>query len=493
MPFARLLGTLAVLTLLGACTGAPPSEHDPVQLPVLEQLDATEGAPLEVSFSATGGAPPLKYSLEKLPPGCTFYTNDGLLKGPATVASQYTFTVQVRDAEGDTDTRTYKLLVHPPPNITTLSLPAATQGEAYSFQLEASEGQTPLRWSLASGTLPTGLTVAESGLISGVPQQSGSFAPTVRVQDVHGAQASKLFGLEVRAGTGGGTSLAFSAANWNLEWFGDTSHGPTDEALQLENVRTVMTNVGADFWGLEEVVDATEFESLKQKTGLAGFIANDPDVLYGSSYYSTGEQKVAILYRPDVVSVRNKQLILTAYNTEFGTRPPLRVDLTITRNGASVDLVAIVLHMKAQTSSTDTTSYDRRYAAAQALKSYLDTQLSDTPFIVLGDWNDDVDVSILKDSTSSSGAYMPTPYQNFVDDTADYTFVTRPLSLARVRSTVSNTEFIDHQLVSNELLASYVSNSAQAVRPDTYISSYKTTTTDHYPVLSRFSFAVSAP
>ncbi|MFL5357015.1 putative Ig domain-containing protein [Archangium sp.] len=494
MPFARLMGTLAVLTLLGACTGSPPSEHDPVQLPDLEQLDATEGAPFEVSFSATGGAPPLKYSLEKLPPGCTFYMNDGLLKGPATVQSQYTFTVQVRDAEGDTDTRTYKLLVHPPPSITTLALPAATAGEAYSFQLEASDGQGPMRWTLASGTLPAGLTVAESGLISGVPQASGSYAPTVRVQDVHGAQASKLLGLEVRAGTtGGGTSLAFSAANWNLDWFGDASNGPTDDALQLENVKQVINNVGADFWGLEELVDATEFEALKQQTGLAGFMANDSGVTSGSSYYSAGEQKVGILYRPDVVSVRGKQLILTSSNYDFGTRPPLRVDLTVTRNGASVDLVAIVLHMKAQTSSTDTSSYDRRYNAGLALKNYLDTQLATTPFIVLGDWNDDVDVSILKDASSSSGAYLPTPYQNFLDDTADYTFVTRPLSLANVRSTVSNSQFIDHQLVSNELMASYVSSSAQAVRPDAYISSYKTTTTDHYPVFSRFSFAVSAP
>jgi exonuclease III len=194
-----------------------------------------------------------------------------------------------------------------------------------------------------------------------------------------------------------------------------------------------------------------------------------------------------------VVTVRNKQLILTANNYDFGTRPPLRVDFTVTRNGASVNLVAIVLHMKAQTSSTDTDSYNRRYNAAQALKSYLDTQLPTTPFIVLGDWNDDVDVSILKDSTSTSGAYLPTPYQSFVDDSADYTFVTRPLSLANVRSTVSNTQFIDHQLVSNELLTSYVSNSAQAVRPDTYISSYKSTTTDHYPVFSRFSFAATTP
>lgn len=496
MPFARLLGTLAVLTLLGACIGSPPSEHDAPKLPALELLETTEGAPFEASFAATGGAPPLKYSLETLPPGCAFFTDEGRLKGPATVQSQYTFTVQVKDSEGAVDTRTYKLLVHPAPSVSTLALPAAAVGEAYTFQLEASDGKGPMRWTLASGALPAGLTLGEGGLISGVPEQAGSYAPTVRLQDVHGAQASKKFGLEVRAGTASG-GIAFSAANWNLEWFGDASNGPTDEALQLENVRTVMANVGADFWGLEELVDATQFEALKQKTGLAGFMANDSRVLYGSSYYSDfndKEQKVGILYRSDVVSVQDARLILTSSNYDFAGRPPLRVDLRITRDGKSVDLTAIVLHMKAQSSSTDTTSYNQRSNAAVALKSYLDSQLPNTPFLVLGDWNDDVDESILKDSTSTSGAYMPTPYQGFVDDPADYTFVTRPLSLKGEGSTTSNSQFIDHQLASNELMTSYVSNSAQRLRPDTYISSYKSTTTDHYPVLSRYSLtATPAP
>jgi len=101
------------------------------------------------------------------------------------------------------------------------------------------------------------------------------------------------------------------------------------------------------------------------------------------------------------------------------------VDLRVTRNGTSVDLVAIVMHMKA---FADRSSYDLRASAAALLKDYLDTQLPNERVIVLGDWNDDVDVSIVWDSTSSS--YLPTPFQNFLDDTADYTFATRPLSLA---------------------------------------------------------------
>jgi len=412
MPFARLLGTLAVLTVLGACH--PPPEGSPLQLPDLELLETTEGAPYEVSLGATGGTPPLMHSLEKLPPGFSFYMSAGLLKGPATVSGEYTFTVRVQDAKGATDTKTYRLLVHP--------------------------------------VVPAG---GDGGTTDG----------------------------------GGGTGSQFSAANWNLEWFGDSNNGPTNEALQLDNVKTVISTTGADFWALEELVDSTQFNALKQGLpGYDGFMANDPSIPSSSYYYAPTEQKVGFLYRPDVVSVRGKQLILTANNYDFGTRPPLRVDLTVMRDGTSVDLVAIVLHMKAY---ADSTSCDRRKNASLALKSYLDTQLPDTPFIVLGDWNDDVDVSICKDSATNT--FLPSPYQNFLDDPADYTFVTQPLSLANQGSTVSHSQFIDHQLVSNELLTSYVSNSAQLLRPDTSIPQYGTTTSDHYPVLSRFALDGGTP
>jgi endonuclease/exonuclease/phosphatase family metal-dependent hydrolase len=282
--------------------------------------------------------------------------------------------------------------------------------------------------------------------------------------------------------TDGGTTPSFSMANWNVEWFGDTTNGPTNEVTQLDNVRTVISVAELDFWGLQEVVDTPAFNTLKQRLpGYDGFLADDARVPFGASYYSATEQKVGILYRTDVVTVKSAQLILTSSAYDFGSRPPLRVDLRLTRDGLSMDVVAIVLHMKAL---TDAASYDRRANAARVLKNYLDTQLPNERVIVLGDWNDDVDVSIAWDSTTSS--YRPTPYQGFLDDAADYTFVTRTLSLTNQRSTVSHTQFIDHQLYSNELAANHVSGSAQVLRP--VITQYGSTTSDHYPVLSRFSF-----
>lgn len=51
---------------------------------------------------------------------------------------------------------------------------------------------------------------------------------------------------------------------------------------------------------------------------------------------------------------------------------------------------------------------------------------------------------------------------------------------------MSNSAFIDHQLVTNEMVPAYVANSAEAFRPQ--ITNYKTTTSDHYPIISRFDF-----
>ena len=491
MPACRLLGMLSVLVLLGAaCTGESSSGATPVTLADLAPQETTVGVPYAVTFTATTGTPPLQFGVAEVPPGFSFYRSTGELKGPATAAGAYVLSVQVKDARGSTTTKDYALRVYAAPSIRATTLTAATQGAAYTFALVAEGGKPPLRWSLTGGALPAGLVLDPDGGLTGTPQASGTYALTVRVTDAFGAQTEQAFGLEVRAGSGPppATALAFSAVNWNIEWFGDTSQGPSDEALQLRNVQQVIATTGADFWGLQEVVDSAQFDALKkQLPGYDGFIVNDSSVVSGASFYSATDQKLAVLFRSDVVRVLEKKLILTTGSNPyyFGSRPPLQLKLSLTRDGRSTPLVVIVLHMKA---FADTDSYSRRRSAALALKGYLDSQPSTTPVLVLGDWNDDVDVSIVRDS--STGTYLATPYQAFVDDPADYAFATRPLSLARQSSTVkaTNTEFIDHQLLGGTLASKLVKDSTQVLHPETYIPRYGVTTTDHYPVLSRFAF-----
>src|SRR5262249_41796409 len=58
-----------------------------------------------------------------------------------------------------------------------------------------------------------------------------------------------------------GSATTLDVASWNLEFFGDPSNGPSDDALQLSNARDVIAGTDFDIWGLEEVVNATSFSS----------------------------------------------------------------------------------------------------------------------------------------------------------------------------------------------------------------------------------------
>jgi endonuclease/exonuclease/phosphatase family metal-dependent hydrolase len=298
-------------------------------------------------------------------------------------------------------------------------------------------------------------------------------APSGAQRTLTGVDAPSLVTIPAK-----GTAATLDVASWNIEWFGATGSGPTNETLQLQNARDVINGTDFDIWGVAEIADQTAWNNLEsQLPGYTGFLASESVVTSGSTYYSATEQRVGILYRSSIATLLGAKLILTANDADFAGRPPLEVRLRVTLNGTAEDIVVIVLHMKA---FDDLASWQKRQNAAVALKSYLDTTWPTQKVIVVGDWNDDVDTSI------TSG--QATPYQNFVSDAARYTYPTRALSLAGVASTTSFPDIIDHHLDTNELYATLVPGSTEVYRVDSYIASYDATTSDHYPVLSRYTF-----
>jgi hypothetical protein len=74
-------------------------------------------------------------------------------------------------------------------------LPAASLGEPFSYQLQASGGTAPYSWELAGFQLPDGLQLSSSGRINGVvsnPQtEDWGYQFSVRVTDAIGRSASK--------------------------------------------------------------------------------------------------------------------------------------------------------------------------------------------------------------------------------------------------------------------------------------------------------------
>ena len=70
--------------------------------------------------------------------------------------------------------------------VRTATLPAAIEGTVYRAKLAAADGTGPYTWSIASGTLPAGLTlVPATGLITGIPslQAPANDQVTVEVSD----------------------------------------------------------------------------------------------------------------------------------------------------------------------------------------------------------------------------------------------------------------------------------------------------------------------
>ncbi len=92
------------------------------------------------------------------------------------------------------------LSVQPPALvITTSSLTDGLQNQPYSATLAASGGLPPYIWSLASGTLPAGLSLATNGQMTGTPSLVGSSTFTVQVQDSSSQTVTKSLSLNIDA------------------------------------------------------------------------------------------------------------------------------------------------------------------------------------------------------------------------------------------------------------------------------------------------------
>jgi hypothetical protein len=153
--------------------------------------DATLNAPYSATVTATGGVPPLAWTLSSgtLPAGLTLgssKTDTVNITGKATTAGASTFTVTVTDATGASNTSVqFQIVVSSLAFTTTSPLPAATVGVAYSEQFVATGGTSPYTFSVASGSsLPTGFTLTTDGLLaSASPSTQGTFTFGISVTD----------------------------------------------------------------------------------------------------------------------------------------------------------------------------------------------------------------------------------------------------------------------------------------------------------------------
>lgn len=167
--------------------------------------EATVGASYSATLQSVGGLAPCTWTIGagSLPPGISLASGspDATLAGTPASSGDFVFTVRVTGADLLFGEAQLTLAVRDPLVITTGALAAGQIAVSYSQALSATGGSAPYDWSLLSGALPGGITLAASTTIStvlsGTPSVSGTFPFVVRVADGAGRSATKAFTLVV--------------------------------------------------------------------------------------------------------------------------------------------------------------------------------------------------------------------------------------------------------------------------------------------------------
>ncbi len=142
-----------------------------------------------VTYGLTAGA---------LPPGLDLSTG-GVISGTPTTAGTYAGTVTASDVVDENGTQNFSITIaRKAPTITSSAAPSGVVGATYYFALAAT-GTVPIVYSRATGTLPPGLTLSASGVISGTPTAPGTYTGTIIASNGTAPDATYSFSIIVAA------------------------------------------------------------------------------------------------------------------------------------------------------------------------------------------------------------------------------------------------------------------------------------------------------
>jgi endonuclease/exonuclease/phosphatase family metal-dependent hydrolase len=269
-------------------------------------------------------------------------------------------------------------------------------------------------------------------------------------------------------------SRTFDMTTWNVRWFGvprdmnGVALGPADSLLQFRNVVRVLDSIDADIVAVQEIANAPLFQQISDALPRYGTV-----IAFGIQPPNPAfvPQRTGFLYKRSVVDTLRTQLL--TLNSRFaGGRFPFLLEFNATVQGARRRMNAIVIHAKAGATEDD---YQQRLDDARVLYEAMNAELVNQNTVLLGDFNDDLTRSIV--------GGRPTPYQLFTQDTMRYLAVTASLSRQGL-SSQSRGSMIDNIIVTAPLRSAVLQGGEKLENPS-YISSYFSTTSDHYPVSAR--------
>ncbi|MBL8211826.1 MAG: putative Ig domain-containing protein [Bryobacterales bacterium] len=236
----------------------------------------SEGVPYTQALGATGGSTPYSWAVTIgiLPPGLQLDATTGEINGTPTTVGNYSFIVQVTDAQQQSAQKAFTIAIPSRMSIVTPSvLPAATVRQPYSETLTANGGVAPYTWALApGGTPPIGITISEGGVISGTPTSAGAFSFTVQVTDSQGNTAIRAFSLNVvlnlsvtsaspitaaTAGVAYAQALAASGGQPPYTWAVTSGDLPPGLSLSAAGILTGTPTAAGSYTFTVEVTDNT--------------------------------------------------------------------------------------------------------------------------------------------------------------------------------------------------------------------------------------------
>jgi hypothetical protein len=166
-------------------------------------VGGTAGTAYSATVTAWGGIAPYTWTITGLPAGLSpaSATPSATISGTTNNVGTFSVTAKVSDSESPAVSAsvTLSLTIAQATKlaISTTTLPGGTVNAAYSQTLAATGGVTPYSWSLASGTLPTGLTLSATGVISGTPTATGTFSFGVKATDAETPAQSSTQALSI--------------------------------------------------------------------------------------------------------------------------------------------------------------------------------------------------------------------------------------------------------------------------------------------------------
>ncbi len=195
---AKNTATKALSIIVGAAVA-------PLTITTTSIPAGTVGTAYSQPVAATGGTPPYKYSLSSTSnDGLAINASTGAITGTPAAAGTFTLTAVVTDGGTPVQTATQNLALTVNAAAVTITiapatLPAATAGTAYSQALTATGGASPYKFTVTTGSLPSGLTLSAAGSITGTAAAAATATFTVTATDANNATGTHQYTLTVNA------------------------------------------------------------------------------------------------------------------------------------------------------------------------------------------------------------------------------------------------------------------------------------------------------